>query len=50
MLSFVDLQFSSLEYIHKILTEVLKQQLNISRRYTLQCVVNLRVINAKFAY
>ena len=50
MLSFVDLQFFSLEYTDKILTEILKRQLNICRRYTLLRVVKLRVINAKFAY
>ena len=44
MLSFVDLQFFSLEYTDKILTEIL------NRRYTLLCVVKLKVINAKFAY
>ena len=50
MLSFVDLQFFSLEYTYKILTKILKRKLNICRRYTLLCVVRLKVINAKFAY
>ena len=50
MLSFVDLYFFSLEYIYKVVTEILKRQLNICRRYTLLCVVKLRVLNAKFAY
>ena len=45
MLSFVDLQFISLEYTDKILTEILKRELNICRRYTLLCVVKFKVIN-----
>ena len=49
MLSFVDLQLFSLEYTYRILTEILKRELNIRRRYTLLCVVKLKVINAKFA-
>ena len=50
MLLFVDLQFFSLEYTYKMLTEILRRELNICRRYTLLCVVKLKVINAKFAY
>ena len=50
MLSFVDLQFFSLEYICKVLTEILKRELNICRRYTLLRVVYLKVINVKLAY
>ena len=46
----LDLQLFSLDYTYKILTEILKRQLNICRRYTLLCVVKLKVINAKFAY